>query len=63
MNYTKVGRPAKAQLRCKICQSVCPPKGGDWFFSVDSDRQQVFLCKRCELENKEKFKRAIPSKD
>lgn len=53
-------RPARGQLRCNSCRTLCSPKQGDWFVTRESRDQQIFLCKKCELEKKENLERAIP---
>ncbi|MGE3262291.1 MAG: hypothetical protein AB7K68_10975 [Bacteriovoracia bacterium] len=60
MTPSKVGRPAKSQLKCFACKSPCLPKNGDWFVSLKSTDQQVFLCRDCERGSAKDYKRAMP---
>lgn len=62
MKFQNPGRPAKGQLKCNLCKANTLPKHGDWFVSKVSQQQQVFLCKKCEVDAKDKFVRAVPGR-
>lgn len=48
----------KGKLRCNSCQKVVSPKDGDWFVTPNAVGQQIFLCKICEVQKKNLYKRA-----
>jgi len=59
MNFPTSPAKPKGQLKCNVCRKNTSPKNGDWWVAKDSANQQVFLCKDCEGEAKNSFRRAV----